>query len=269
MQFDAYGATIRGDYSALKVAGMLSEQLLGVVCKGKAVRRFGETISIDVNNRMAAWVGQDTTTGNIYVEGKGETSPQLVQAIREQFPDHTAPRIDVCEDYSHPGAFEQLQGVVRDHKGPRVKGGYVALPDNVEDGRTWAAGVRGGVGFIRVYEAGKHPDRLHLERPDWVRTELECRPHYAKDKAAAALMTPAEIWGMAGWTHAVGQALTQCELPRYHPETRVFSHDKTVYYVATKFRRMFETMIDDGLHLEATLREIWAENDRLKKRGML
>jgi hypothetical protein len=32
---------------------------------------------------------------------------------------------------------------------------------------------------------------------------------------------------------------------------------------------MFETMIDDGLHLEATLREIWAENDRLKKRGML
>lgn len=268
MKFDGYGATIRGDYSSLKVAGMLSESMLGVVCKGPNIRRFGETIAVDVNNRTAAWIGQDTTTGHIYVEGKGETSPLLVESIREHFPDHTAPRVDVCEDYSHPGAFEQLQRLIRAHKGPRVKGGYVALPDDVEDGRTWAAGVRGGVGYTRLYEAGKHPDRLHLARPDWVRAELECRPHYAKDKAAAAVMTPVQIWGMTAWTHSVGEALTQCELPRYEPETRIYSHDKTVQYVATQFRRCLETMLDDGQHLEATFREIWAENDRLKRRGM-
>lgn len=269
MKFDGYGATIRGDFTPRQVAGMLSDQLLGIVCKGKAIRRFGETLSIDVGNRMAAWVGQDSSSGHIYVEGKGETSPLLVEAIREQFPGHSAPRIDVCEDYSNPGAFELLQTVIRDNKGARVKGGYVALPDDVEDGRTWAAGVRGGVGYLRLYEAGKHPDRLHLAMPDWVRAELECRPHYAKDKAAAARMSPAEVWGMSSWTHAVGQALTHSHLPRYEPEVRGYSHDKTVMYLATKFRRCIETMIDDGLHLESTFRQIWEENDSLKRRGML
>ena len=269
MKFDAYAATIRCDYSIGHVAGMLSDQLLGIVAKGKPIRRFGETVNIDVGNRTAAWVGQDSTSGNIYVEGKGETSPLLVEAIREQFPGHSAPRIDVCVDHSNPGAFELLQAVIRDNKGPRVKGGYVALPDDVEDGRTWAAGRRGGVGYLRLYEAGKHPDRLHLAMPDWVRVELECRPHYAKDKAAAALMSPAEVWGMSSWTHAVGQALTQSQLPRYEPEPREYSHDKTVMYMATKFRRCLETMLDDGLHLEATFRQIWQENDRLKRRGMM
>lgn len=269
MKFDGYGATIRGDVTHSYVAHALAERLDGIACKGKPIRRYGDTLNIDMGNRMAAWIGQDSTTGHIYVEGKGETSPVLVEAIRELFPSHTAPRIDVCEDYSNPGAFEQLQAVIRGHKGARVKGGYVALPDNVEDGRTWAAGVRGGVGYLRLYEAGKHPDRLHLAMPDWVRAELECRPHYAKDKAAAARMSPAEVWGMSSWTHSVGQALTQSELPRYQPEAREFSHDKTVLYLATKFRRCLETMLEDGLHLESTFRQIWQENDDLKRRGML
>ena len=265
MKFDGYGATIR-DRELPYVADCLAQSIGGIACTGKPMRRYGTTISVDLNGRMAAWVGQDLTSGAIYVEGKGESTPALVKAIRVHFPEHTAPRIDVAEDYDSPGAFDALQRVIRASKGAKVKGGYVALPDDAEDGKTWAAGTRGGVGYIRLYEAGKHPDRIHLARPDWVRAEAELRPHYARDKAAAARMTPVDAWGLCSWTHRVGEALTQCEITRWEPEVRRYSFDKTTRYLATTFRRHLEEMLRNGEHLESTFRGVWAEEDAHTKR---
>lgn len=261
MKFDGYGATIR-DQELPYVIDALAASIGGIACKGTPRRRYGSTIDIDLNGRMAAWVGQDSTSGAIYVEGKGESTPDLVRAIRVHFPEHSAPRIDVAEDYDAPGAFEALQAVIRGAKGPRVKGGYVALPDDVEDGRTWAAGVRGGVGYIRLYEAGKHPDRVHLARPHWARAEVEARPHYARDKLAAAKMNPVDVWGLSAWTHRVGEALTQCEISRFDPEVRKYSYDKTDRYLAIMFRRHWEEKLANGEDIERTFRAIWEEEDR-------
>lgn len=265
MKFDAYAASIRGHefgYVAERVAAAVG----GIISRGKPQRRYASTLSIDSGPRMAAWIGQDEATGLIYVEGKGETTPDLVRGIRVHFPDHSAPRIDVAEDYNDPGAFEALQSLIRKHKGDRVKGGYVALPDDVQDGKTWAAGTRGGVGYLRLYEAGKHPDRLHLNKPDWVRAEVEMRPHYARDKLAAAKMSPLDVWGLSSWTHKVGQALAQVPINRFEPEIRQYSHDKTTRYIALTFRRHFEEMFANGEHLEATIRDVWREEDEAKKR---
>lgn len=265
MKFDGYGATIRGHQLGY-VAERLAASLGGIVGMGKPMRRYAQTLSIDAGPRMAAWIGLEPHTGMIYVEGKGETTPQLVAGIREHFPDHTAPRLDVAEDYDDPGAFQALQSLIRQHKGDRVKGGYVALPDDAQDGKTWAAGVRGGVGYIRLYEAGKHPDRVHLGRPDWVRAEVEVRPHYARDKAAAATMSPLEVWGLTAWTHKVGQALTQVDINRFEPQIRRYSHDKTTRYIALTFRRHLEEMLGNGEHLEATIRDVWREEDAANRR---
>jgi hypothetical protein len=265
MKFDAYAATIR-DRELPYVVDTLAMSMQGVACKGSALRRYGSTVNIDHGGRTAAWIGQDTTSGAIYVEGKGESTPALVKAIRMHFPEHTAPRIDVAEDYNEPGAFETLQAIIRQAKGVKVKGGYVALPDDQEDGRTWAAGVRGGVGYLRLYEAGKHPDRLHLNKPDWVRAEVEVRPHYARDKVAAAKMQPLEVWGLSAWTHRCGEALSQCSIPRHEAEMRAYSHDKTTRYIANTFRRHFQEMFDNGEHLEATSRDVWAEEDARQNR---
>lgn len=265
MKFDAYGATIR-DHQFGYVAECLAAAVGGVVCKGKPMRRYADTLTIDTGPRSAAWIGREPHTGMIYVEGKGETTPDLVNGIRLHFPDHSAPRIDVAEDYNDPGAFEALQAVIRNNKGQKVKGGYVALPDDVQDGKTWAAGTRGGVGYIRLYEAGKHPDRVHLGRPDWVRAEAEMRPHYSRDKVAAATMSPLDVWGFTAWTHRVGQALAQVEINRYEPEIRRYSHDKTTRYIALTFRRHLEEMFQNGEHLEATIRDVWREDDDAKRR---
>lgn len=266
MKFDGYGATIR-DKELPYVAHCLADSIGGIAAKGKPMRRYASTLSIDVGPRMAAWIGQDAASGAIYVEGKGETTPALVKAIRVHFPDHSAPRVDVAEDYNEPGAFQALQAIIRGAKGPKVKGGYVALPDDQEDGKTWAAGVRGGVGYIRLYEAGKHPDRLHLAKPDWVRAEAEMRPHYARDKAAAAKMQPIDVWGLTAWTHRVGQALTQCEIDRFEAEMRHYSYDKTTRYIALTFRRHLEEMKANGEDIDRTFQAVWQEEDEFKRAG--
>lgn len=264
MRFDAYSASIK-DKPLVSVVGCLSEYLGGVSSRGQPKKRYGDVIEVHVDNRMAAWVGLSSTDGAIYIEGKGETSPKLAEAIRTNYPVHGVPRADVCEDYNEPNCFSALQAIVRAHKGPRVKGGYVALPDAPEDGKTWAAGVRGGVSYIRVYEAGKHPDRVHLGKPHWSRLEGEFRPHYARDKAAAATMEPLQFWGLSAWTQRVGEALTLSPIERYEPEIRKYSYDKTTRYIALTFRRHFEEMQANGEDIERTIRAVWQEEDEQQK----
>ena len=264
MRFDAYCATIR-EAEIGYVAQSLAASLGGIVCKGKPMRRYPMTLQIDAGPRMAAWVGSDSQTGHVFVEGKGETTPVLAKSIRTYFPEHSCARADVCEDYDETGAFDALRDLVRRTKGQRVKGGYVALPDDEQDGKTWAAGTRGGVGYVRVYEAGKHPDRVHLAKPDWARIEGEFRPQYARDKAAAAKMQPVEFWGLSAWTHTVGERLTGMQINRFEPEIRRYSHDKTTRYIALTFRRHLEEMLADGLHLEATIRDVWKEEDQYRQ----
>lgn len=266
MRFDGYGATLR-EAAPRQVMECLADAFGCQPGKGPTVRRYGLTTGFQTGDRLAAWVGIDRASGATYVEAKGETTPVAVAALRRDFPTHSAARLDVCEDYDEAGSFERLQRLVRARKGPRVKGGYVALPDDAKDGRTWVAGVRGGVSYIRVYEAGKHPDRVHLARPNWSRIELEARPHYARDKVAAAAMTPLQVWGLSAWTHSVGEALTECQIARFEPEVRRYSFDKTTAYIARTFRRHIEEMRANGEDFYRTCMAVWEEDDAVTGRS--
>jgi hypothetical protein len=260
VRFDAYCASISGQKPG-HVAEAIAHGVGGIVASGNAMRRYGQVLNIDCGPRMAAWVGYQEQTGMIYVEGKGETSPALAAAIREHFPAHQVPRADVCDDVDEEGAFDRLQAVIRANKGARVKAGYVALPDDVEDGKTWAVGSRGGVAYLRLYEAGKHPDRLIFNRPNWVRPELEVRPQYARDKQAASKMQPVDFWGFSSWSHTVGQAILQTNIERFEPMVRKYSQDKTTRYIALTFRRHLEEMYRQGEDIGRTLAGVWQEED--------
>jgi hypothetical protein len=263
VKFDAYAGNVRG-HQFHEVVGVLEAQLQGTACRGKPMRRYGEVVRIEQAGHCAVWIGEDQRNECIYFEGKGESSPELAAAVRQHF-EHTVSRGDVAEDFDEPGAFEKLQAIVRAYKGERVKAGFVALPDDLADGRTWAAGRRGGVAYTRVYEAGKHPDRLHLGRPNWARAELEVRPHYARDKQAAASMTPAEFWGFAGWTKAVGEALMNVEVPRFEPARRDQSFDRTTEYICRAFGKHLREMLADLGDPVCVWREfeaVWQKQER-------
>lgn len=266
MKFDGYAGNIFAESLTCRDAAfILAHDLGGKVVPGRAIRRYGEVLRVEVGGHCAVWCGRDTGNDLVYFEGKGDSSPDLVQAVRSRFDGkHSASRADVAEDYDQAGGFELVQSIVRSAKGDRVTGGYVALPDDPGEGRTWAAGKRGGVGYLRLYEAGKMKERAHYARPDWFRLEFEFRPHYAADKLAAASMSPLQCCGIASWTQKVAEAVLSTEVPRYEVPTRSYDFDRTTLYLARTFRRHLQQMKADHGDWECIGREfesIWLADD--------
>ena len=108
MRFDAYAGTIKVDRPFDEVAQVLSYDLGGIVVRGKPVKRFGEVLRVERSGHCAVWVGRDHGNDSVYFEGKGESSPDLVAAVRARF-EHGVARADVCEDYDDKDAFESLR----------------------------------------------------------------------------------------------------------------------------------------------------------------
>jgi hypothetical protein len=264
VRFDAYAGSIRGA-SPQVVVDVLAHVLAGEVDQGPSLRRYGQTLQVTRGGVQAVWVGHDDANDLVYFEGKGETSPILAEGVRKHFPGHAVARADVCLDLGGPQAFEATQSLIRSTKGGQAKGAYVRLPDDAEEGRTWAVGSRGAPTYLRLYEAGKMPERRHLCRPDWVRCELEARPHYAVEKAAAAVLEPLAFWGLSKWAGRVGKALTGSEIPRFEAQHEP-SYVGTTAYIARTFRNHLQGLLDDGIHLESTLREIWRQDDETARR---
>lgn len=268
MRFDAYAGSIR-QVEFQRVIDDLSSHTGYYPCQGPRLKRFGETINLDTNGRTALMLGWDSGNGLVYFEGKGETSPRVAKAIRALYPDsHSVARADVCEDYDEEGVFDVLQSLIRTHKGARTKAGYVALPDDPTEGKTWAVGRRGTVAYMRVYEKGKQPEHVMDCRPNWTRVEGEFRPQYAKEKLAATRMQPLEFFGLAGWTRRVAEALTNCPVQRFEADIQERSHEKTRLYLARTFRRFFEADLADGIDTMRSIRQIWEEDDAAKAAWM-
>ena len=94
-----------------EVASVLAYELGAHVKRGRPVRRYGEVLRVEHAGHCAVWVGRDVGNDCIYFEGKGESTPDLVEAIRSRFPAHSVARADVCEDYEAEGAFERLRDI--------------------------------------------------------------------------------------------------------------------------------------------------------------
>lgn len=269
LRFDAYAATVRGE-TVNSCAHELAEATGAFLCKGRAGGRYDEVLNLDIEGRTAATVAHNSTSGLLLVEAKGHTTPSFVDALRGRFEDHACPRADVAADFDAPGAFDYLVEVIRQHKGSRVYGGFGKLPDDINLGKTYEAGIRGGVAYARAYEAGKHPDRLHFGRPSWARCEFEFRPHYSEDKRHAASMTPLEFCGLAPWSRRVASALIESDVPRYLGRLHVPpTMDRTGDYLARTFRGYFTEAFENGIDLKRSFEEIWEKEDEQRRRRRL
>lgn len=263
MKFDAYLATIREAEFPL-VIDVLESGLSGIANRDKPRGRLVEVINIDVDNRVACSVGVDRASGAVFVEGKGDTSPRLAKLLRVHFPGHSVARVDTCEDFSEPGAFEAIQAIMRRAKEPRVYSGYVCLSDRPEDGRTWQCGKPSGVVMSRLYEKGKQPECVGLVPPDLVRLEFQIRPQYAVGKVAASRFDPVEVLGFSRWSKKCGEAVLATAIPRYEMAIRKNSLSAALTYVGRAHRRSLEVAYEDGVDLQRMWREQWEEDDRIK-----
>lgn len=175
------------------------------------------------------------------VVGSGSHAQALADVVRDRFPTHRVSRLDSCEDYFHPDAYEYLRKVAlkigKDHR-VQCREIVKPLPES-DDGRTLYLGSQTSAVSMRIYEKGKQLD-CGIE---WVRAELQVRPQ--KDlKSMIAYLDPTQVWGLSKWSHAVGVQLGKKNLQRVDAQVYQQSdHDRAYRFMLKQYRRVLEQML--------------------------
>lgn len=268
MKWDAYAGNIAGAKPD-EVAEMLAFGVHGRSERGRPRGRYHDVWEVKDGPEPAGWVAHDPQLDTAYFEFKGARTPAAVEAIRRHWSDaHRVSRMDSCEDYAEPGAFESLVALLDRHKDPRVKSDEIR-PRDGDRGRTIYYGSPTSRVYVRCYEAGKMRDRLHFNLPHWARAEAQVRPGKAAEKAIAAKCSPLEAWGFGAWTQRAATELSRVEVARIARLDEPPSFDRTTLYIARTFRRHLEQLLEDfgswrcvGSEFEA----VWQADDEADRR---
>lgn len=236
IRFDAYTATTQG-LEVPRAIGWL--HCAGdTFHEGRGFHTFAQRVAVkDATGSEVGAVQWGGRQGDrIMVEVKGTRTPAVVERLREAAP-HRCTRVDACADFEAPGAFARLLAHVMEVKERHgLYGERRGDWDMPELGRTQYLGANSSAVRARLYEKGKEPDHRHLNRPDWVRLEVQVRP--AKEaKEVFARLTPAEVWGASKWTRdlaglALGEAIDPFPAAS---QTRLTSLERKLRYLAIQY----------------------------------
>lgn len=231
VRFDAYTATTtaakHNDMLSLLSNASTGSSSVSTIREGKGFHTFGHRIGV-TNEQGVEWgsVQWGGSQGQrVMIEVKGENTPKAVELIRSDY-QHRCTRVDACADFDDSGVFERMLGICQQvKKEHRLKGEKQGDWDDFPElGRTLYLGARASVSRVRLYEKGKQPEYVHLEKPNWTRIEIQVRP--AKEaKTAFSSLTPLEVWGASTWTKQLaGQVLQQHVDP--HPAGTIWRPTK-------------------------------------------
>lgn len=221
VRFDAYTATSEearpDDFAQLLVdaSGIFFAHIRLKQTKGFHQFEHRLAMSDQTGSEFGAvqWGGRQGS--RVMLEVKGERTTRAVEALRSRFR-HRCTRVDACADFDAPGAFERLyRGCVKVKRAHRIIGGKAGDWDDFpEKGRTLYLGAKTSTTRVRLYEKGKQPEYVHLNRPDLARLEIQVRP--AKDaKELYAGLSPVDVWGASRWTRELAAALLQNHVDPY------------------------------------------------------
>jgi DNA relaxase NicK len=228
VRFDAYSATTL-EAKNTEILHLLSQcGDMHDMHQGKGFHTFGERVGVKNDQGIewasVQWGGRQGE--RVMLEVKGESTPKVVEAFRERY-QHRCTRVDACADFDASGAFNRLLDACLTVKAKHQllgerQGDWEDFP---ERGRTLYLGARKSVTRVRLYEKGRQPEYRHLEKPDWVRIEVQVRP--AKDaKASFSTITPFDAWGASTWTRELAASVLQEHIDP-HPAGTVYRRTST------------------------------------------
>ena len=144
---------------------------------------------------VSVWSGGNA--GTACLESSGDQSRVLADALKSWGGSYRVTRCDSALDWEEAGLFDALAASLLEFA--RQKGLKINQQGDWERGRarTLYVGSKSSPVFLRLYEKGFQVEGESTSHPDWVRCEVQCSPAKGR-RAAAALWTPADVWG-AGW----------------------------------------------------------------------
>ena len=285
MRWDAYNCTIPERPETI-VQG-LRETFHGIVHTIEEGRgRNSYAVSTTLRDFLGTSIASVLSGGRNpapHVQCQGVYSADLAASVRTRWPMHTVSRADSAMDFDEPGLFDKLAdrfGVFANNKNlkwdTRGEWGRPAELADPMSGRTFYVGARESLGFLRVYEKGKHimqevRDGDEIPSIHWVRVELEVKPQDREQKARLARLSPEAVWGVSHWTRAACRMVCGLAVERvmmWQPsEPDAY---RACRHMAAQYRQSIETVAQQEGGIEGFmkfLQEAWEQQDRTRFRA--
>jgi hypothetical protein len=161
--------------------------------------------------RLTCLWGGKNGYAETHVVATGGDADLVARMLRDHWPDHRVARVDACYDFDSPGLYEQFRGLAQQvAEEYRLQVKEIRPLDDPTRGSTCYVGSNASDLMARLYEKGL---QLPLEnRPEWVRAELQFRPHKTQ-KSEAASMSAREVWGARPWSALLATLVTGASHP--------------------------------------------------------
>lgn len=243
MKFDWYQASIPNVPPEVVMEALSRSDFYGEWEKIPPMRNYGDAAAFVVGNesKFKIHFGGHNQEHGANVIGSGTHAQVLADVVRDRFPMHRVSRLDSCEDYYHPDAYDYLRKVaMRIGKLHRVNCREIVkpLPDS-DDGRTFYLGSSTSAVSMRIYEKGK---QLQTDS-EWVRAELQVRPQ-KENKATLAMLDPVAVWGMSKWSHEMCVHLGNKNLQRVEAQVyQASDHERAYRWMLKQYGKVFEQML--------------------------
>lgn len=236
IRFDAYSATTT-EVNPHQLVPLFGPGL--TVKQGQGFHQFGHRLSL--KDESGAEVGSVQWGGKhgirSMLEVKGERSPAVIEGLRGLC-SHRVTRMDSCADFDAPGSFKRLLGAcMKVKRAHRLKGERMGdWQDFPEQGRTQYLGAASSTTRLRLYEKGRQAEYLHLNRPDWVRAEIQVRP-ILHCKERYSQLSAVEAWGASAWSRELaGEILREHVDPHPAGTTwRASSRDRALAWMCKQY----------------------------------
>lgn len=251
VKFDAYTATTTA--AKRDDLGQVFFDVLGLgnfkLKLGRGFHTFAERLSFNAieGGEVGAiqWGGRQGD--RVMLEVKGEHSPSVVEKLRERYA-HRVTRVDACADFDAPGAFQRLYKACRTVKKAHgiVGGKFGDWEDFPEKGRTLYLGARSSVTRARLYEKGLQPEYQHLNKPNWVRLEVQVRP--AGDaKFEYSKFSPLDVWGASRWSRDIAAQVLKEHIDPHPAGTvyRLSERENALRWMCKQYGAHLVSLADD------------------------
>lgn len=243
MRFDWYQASIPGASPEVVMDALSSSNRFGDWEQTKPLNRYNSAAAFVLGSETLFKIhfgGQNEEHGP-NVLASGASAQALADVIRSEFPQHRVSRLDSCEDYHHPDAYQYLRAIaLKIANEQRIKCREIVKPIAAcDDGRTLYLGSPKSPVSMRIYEKGK---QLGVDG-HWVRAELQVNPQ--KDvKSIVSMLDSTEVWGLSKWSHAMAVKLGKKGLQRVDAQVYQQSdHDRAYHFMLKQYRRVLEQML--------------------------
>lgn len=242
MQFDWYQATIDAPPQTI------IDQVMASLDGAHDVEQLARGGSGYRHTALVRDRGQDTLATLLFgsmnaapnLRGTSHNAVPIADLIRKHWPNHSVSRLDVAEDMTAEGLFENIEDRMRKiARGHGLESGLSFIPDCLEKGRTYRVGAPMSATMVRLYEKGleQRGKGVADADPNHVRLEIQARPQKTA-KQRFATIEPVAVWGSSKWTQHLAQDVMALDVERLNLRPREETDlERTTAHVVHQFRQ--------------------------------